>query len=142
MKKIVLFGLILISFVGYSQEERKVENKDDKERPIETSSVENEKNKIYATAKIAPEYPGGINAFREFIARKYKALKAIKDLKGQLIVQFVVETDESLTDIKVIKDLGYGTGAEAIRVLKKSKKWKPGIIDGKPVRVLYTLPLV
>src|SRR5690606_41187432 len=58
VKKIVLFGLILISFVGYSQEERKVENKDDKERPIETSSVENEKNKIYATAKIAPEYPG------------------------------------------------------------------------------------
>ncbi|MGE4348010.1 MAG: energy transducer TonB, partial [Flavobacteriaceae bacterium] len=52
-----------------------------------------------------------------------------------------VETDGSLTDIKVIRDLGYGTGAEAVRVLKKSKKWKPGTQNGKPVRVKYTLPI-
>ena len=40
-----------------------------------------------------------------------------------------------------MRDIGYGTGAEAIRVLKKSPKWKPGIQNGRPVRVLYSLPI-
>ena len=62
-------------------------------------------------------------------------------MKGKIFIQFVVEKDGSLTDIKVMRDLGYGTGAEAIRVLKKSPKWKPGIQNGRAVRVLYSLPI-
>ncbi|HTG67178.1 MAG TPA: energy transducer TonB, partial [Flavobacterium sp.] len=56
-------------------------------------------------------------------------------------VSFVVEKDGSLTDIKVLRDIGYGTGKEAIRVLQKSPKWNPGIQNGKPVRVQYSLPI-
>ena len=40
-----------------------------------------------------------------------------------------------------MRDIGFGTGAEAIRVLKKCPKWKPGEQNGKPVRVLYSLPI-
>jgi protein TonB len=50
-----------------------------------------------------------------------------------------VEKDGSLTDIKVLRDIGYGTGKEAVRV--KSPRWNPGIQNGKPVRVLYSLPI-
>jgi protein TonB len=50
-----------------------------------------------------------------------------------------VEKDGSLTDIKV-RDIGYGTGKEAVRVLTKSPRWNPGIQNGKPVRVLYSDP--
>ncbi|MBC7438691.1 MAG: energy transducer TonB, partial [Flavobacterium sp.] len=57
------------------------------------------------------------------------------------IVQFVVEKDGKLTDIKILRDLGFGTGKEAIRVLNSSPKWKPGIQNGRPVRVLYNLPI-
>jgi protein TonB len=51
-----------------------------------------------------------------------------------------VEKDGSLTDIKVLRDIGYGTG-KAVRVLTRSPRWNPGIQNGKPVRVLYSLPI-
>jgi protein TonB len=44
----------------------------------------------------------------------------------------------ALTDIKVLRDIGYGTGKEAIRVLERSPRWNP-VQNGKPVRVLYSL---
>jgi periplasmic protein TonB len=62
-------------------------------------------------------------------------------LKGKVYVTFVVEKDGSLTDIKVLRDIGYGTGKEAIRVLSKCPKWMPGEQNGKKVRVLYSLPI-
>ena len=61
-------------------------------------------------------------------------------VSGKVIMQFVVERDGSLTDIKVLRDLGLGTGEEAVRLLKSMPKWKPGIQNGRPVRVAYTLP--
>lgn len=46
-----------------------------------------------------------------------------------------------LSTIKLLRDIGHGTGEEALRVLKLSPKWIPGEQDGKPVRVLYNLPI-
>ena len=62
-------------------------------------------------------------------------------MSGKVYVTFVVEKDGSLTDIKVIRDIGFGTGKEAIRVLKSSPKWTPGEKNGKKVRVLYSIPI-
>ncbi|MBC8645308.1 energy transducer TonB [Flavobacterium lindanitolerans] len=60
----------------------------------------------------------------------------------KVFVYFVVEKDGTLTNIKVVRDPGYGLGAEAIRVLKSIKtKWKPGIQNDKPVRTAYNLPI-
>jgi len=56
-------------------------------------------------------------------------------------ISFVVDIDGSIMDIKVIKDIGFGTGKEAIRVLKLCPKWTPGVQDGKPVRCEFTLPI-
>lgn len=101
----------------------------------------NYKEDVYESVHISPTYPGGMNEFRKFVAKNYNLPNLEKDLKGKVLVQFVVEEDGSLSDIKTVRDLGYGTGEEAIRVLKLSEKWKPGILDGKPVRVRYTLPI-
>lgn len=101
--------------------------------------VTEDTNQIYTAVEVRPEFPGGIAKFYEFVGKNYRAPE--EDIKGKVIVQFVVERDGSLTDIKVLRDLGYGTGAEAIRVVKKSPKWKPGIQNGRPVRVLYNLPI-
>ena len=65
----------------------------------------------------------------------------VQGFKGKLIVSFIIETDGRLSDIKVLKDLGYGTSEEAIRVLQSSPKWIPGKQNGKPVRVAYSLPI-
>ncbi len=78
--------------------------------------------------------------FYKYIENNYKVPK-IKGLKGKVFVSFVVEKDGSLTDIMVIRDIGYGTKAETLRVLKNSPKWKPGFHDGLAVRVLYSLPI-
>lgn len=61
-------------------------------------------------------------------------------LKGKIYVNFIVREDGSLTDFRVLRDLGYGTGQELIRVLKLSKKWIPGEIHGEIVAADYTLP--
>jgi len=58
-----------------------------------------------------------------------------------VIVSFIVEKDGSLTDIKVLRDMGLGTGEEAMRLLKKSPKWRAGVQNGRNVRVQYTFRL-
>lgn len=58
-----------------------------------------------------------------------------------LEVNFVVEKDGNLSNIKVIKDIGHGTGNEAIRVLKKAPKWIPATNNHRLVRTLYYLSI-
>ena len=64
-----------------------------------------------------------------------------KKIKGKVFVTFVVEIDGTLTNIKVLRDLGFGTGKEAIRVLEQSPKWIPGRQKGMIVRSTYSLPI-
>lgn len=96
--------------------------------------------KIHTTVEKKPTFQGGLQKFYEFIGQNFK-VPNVKNLEGQVMTQFIVETDGSLSEIKVLKDIGHGTGDEAIRVLKSSPKWNPGEQDGKPVRVLYSLPI-
>lgn len=105
-------------------------------------AVVEEDNQIYNTAgiEVKPDFPGGMDKFYSFVGKNYRTPEE-EGLKGKVYVTFVVEKDGSLTDIKVLRDIGYGTGAEAVRVLKKCPKWSPGVQNGKPVRVLYSLPI-
>lgn len=95
------------------------------------------------TAVTDPEPPGGMQAFMRYIGTNYdfpqEAIEA--GVNGMLQVSFVVEKDGSLTDLKLVRDLGYGTGEAAIRVLEEGDRWTPAIQDGKPVRTAYTLPI-
>lgn len=104
--------------------------------------VVEEDNNIYNTAgiEVKPDFPGGMEKFYKYISKNYQVPEE-EGLKGKVFVSFVVEKDGSLTDIKVIRDIGYGTGKEAIRVLKSCPKWNPGEQNGKKVRVLYSLPI-
>lgn len=90
-----------------------------------------------------PEFPGGEKGFRTFLSKnlKYPELAKANKITGRVFISFVVEKDGSLSDLKVIRGLGYGTDEEAIRVLKNSPKWKPGMINNNPVRVKYVLPI-
>ena len=101
-----------------------------------------DENAIYNTTfiEVKPQFPGGLQEFYNYIGKKYKTPN-VKGLKGRVLVTFVIEKDGSVTDIKVIEDIGYGTGEEAIRVLKKCKKWIPAEQNGKKVRVQYSLPI-
>jgi protein TonB len=106
------------------------------------AAVAEEDNTVYNTAgiEVKPDFPGGMDKFNAFIAKNYQAPEE-EGLKGKVYVTFVVEKDGSLTDIKVLRDIGYGTGKEAIRVLNKCPKWSPGEQNGKKVRCTFSLPI-
>jgi len=89
-----------------------------------------------------PEFPGGIAQFYKYVGNNFRRPELDVERTLKVYVSFVVEKDGSLTDIIVRNDPGYGMGKEAIRVLKSLKtKWAPGILDGKPVRTAYNLPI-
>lgn len=100
-----------------------------------------EENMIFNTAgiKVQPEFPGGLKAFYDYMASNYRIPKA--DIHGKVFLTFIVEKDGSITDIKILRDIGYGTGEEAVRLLKESPKWSPGELDGRKVRVQFSLPI-
>ncbi len=101
-----------------------------------------EDNTIYNSAgiEVKPDFPGGMEKFYKFISNNYQTPDE-EGLKGKVYVQFVVEKDGSLTDIKILRDIGFGTGKEAERVLRKCPKWSPGEQNGKKVRCTYQLPI-
>jgi protein TonB len=101
-------------------------------------------NNVYSSAgiEVQPEFPGGVAGFAKYVQKNYRTPEVEQDLKGRVFVEFVVEKDGSLSDVKVIRDLGFGTGAEAIRMLRNAPKWKPGVQNGKTIRVRYSLPIM
>ncbi|MCA5004170.1 energy transducer TonB [Sphingobacterium bovistauri] len=90
-----------------------------------------------------PSYPGDIIAIRRFIANNYRyPQEAIRNrVKGTVKLSFVIDKEGNMVEMKVEEDLGFGTGEEGIRILKRAKKWTPGYMRGIPVRVSYSLPI-
>ena len=94
----------------------------------------------YQEVEVRPEFPGGNNALMAFISANFK-MPDYDGGGGTLKVAFVIETDGSITNVKVVKDLGQGTGAEAKRVISMFPKWSSGEHRGQKVRVLYEIPI-
>jgi protein TonB len=120
-----------------------------------------EEEEIFKVVEESPRFPGCENkgsvaektkcAQQELLKflydnLKYPAIARENGIQGQCVVRFVVEKDGSVTQAKILKDIGAGCGDEAIRVVnlmgQKGKKWIPGKQRGRPVRVQFTLPVV
>jgi len=116
------------------------------DEPVGNSDVkvtEDDPNKIFTSVEKQPEFPGGIEKFYAFLGKniRYPAVARENGTQGKVILQFVCERDGSLTDIRVVRGIGDGCDEEAIRVLKSSPKWSPGIQNGRPVRCQYNIPV-
>ncbi|MFI5159169.1 MAG: energy transducer TonB [Sphingobacteriales bacterium] len=98
---------------------------------------------IFVSVEQEPQFKGGMLAFYQFLALNldYPEMMIRYNVQGKVVITLTVEKDGSLSDIKAIKDVGYGSAEEAIKVLKTSPKWQPGYQNGRPVRVRYTLPI-
>ena len=129
MKKLLLF--ILLSIIGLLV---KAQDKTD-------ISSTNTDTTIFATTdvEVAPECSGGFERFSNYVASN-KQMQSLHD-KGFVYVQFVVETDGKLSQIKVVRGLSADANKVAVTVIHNSPIWKPGIKAGHPVRVRCTLPL-
>ncbi|MBB6240240.1 protein TonB [Pedobacter sp. AK013] len=90
-----------------------------------------------------PEFNGGAKAWSKYMERnlRYPSRAQDEGAAGKVYVSFVVEKDGSITDVSVIKGIGFGCDEEAIKVIKKSPLWKPGKNRGMPVRVRYNMAI-
>lgn len=112
--------------------------------PVQVEQEEEEaEDEIFQVVEQDPEYPGGVEALYKFIQQnlKYPQLAKENNITGRVFVQFVVEKDGSVSNVKAARDIGGGCGAEAVRVIKAMPKWTPGKQRGKAVRAAYTLPV-
>lgn len=102
-------------------------------------------NTVYTTGSVEvyPEFPGGMEAWAKFIQKnlRYPYMAQENEIQGKVYVSFVVEKDGSITDVKVLRGIGAGCDEEAVRVIKKSPKWKAGMQNDQTVRVRYQMPI-
>lgn len=111
---------------------------------VEIKEEEDEtETQIFTIVENQPEFPGGMEALYKYLAQniKYPQLARDNNITGKVYVTFVVEKDGSIANPKVLRDIGGGCGAEAIRVVKSMPKWTPGKQRGKAVRVQFNLPV-
>lgn len=98
---------------------------------------------VFVIVEEQPEFPGGMQAFYEFIGShiKYPAVAKRNNIEGRVFVEFIVEKNGELSDIVVVKGIGASCDEEAMRVLKLVPNFKPGKQRGVPVRVKMVLPI-
>jgi len=127
MKKKYLFLslviLICIPFVSFSQ-------------TTKTDTVYNFVTKM-------PEYPGGQKGMLSYFVEnmRYPLAAYLNGIDVTAYVNFIVETDGTVSDVTVLKPIGYGCDQEAIRLVSGMKGWKPGELNGKKVRVRSNTPV-
>ncbi len=130
MKKLILMSMMAIVCLMTASAQKTV--------------VSQSKQNVYDAVEQMPEFPGGMPAMIEYLQNNLKYPKdAIKQqVGGRVMVMFVVETDGSLSNVRVARKVFHSLDTEAVRVVKSMPKWKPGKEKGRLVRVNYILPVV
>ena len=153
MKKDLLFtataaiGLLLAGCNANNQQTETVAP-DESETTIETvasaTPAATTTDSVFEVAEVMPEFPGGTQALLNTIAQKLKyPPKAIDDqIEGRVVLQFVVDKQGKVTDIQVLQGITPELNQAAIDVVRALPDWNPGMQDGEPVNVKYTLPIV
>ena len=100
-------------------------------------------DQIFSIVEEQAAYKGGMASFYEFVSKKikYPAQAKRMNIEGKVFVEFVIERDGRLTDVKAIKGIGGGCDEEAVRVVMSSPGWSPGKQRGKPVRTRFVIPI-
>lgn len=119
---------------GYSQ----VDVNSEVSKTVETLADSSE---IYTVVDENPQFPGGDKARFDFLAKNIKFPLNNEGKSGTVYVQFVIEKDGTITNIKILRGVIQAYDDEVIRVVKLFSKWIPGKQGGKPVRVCYNMPV-
>lgn len=103
-----------------------------------------ERNQVQDHVEVMPQFPGGNSDLMRYLGAniKYPTIAAENDIEGRVVLKFVVGKDGNISDIQVIRSLDPSCDREAIRVVKSMPKWIPGMQNGYPVAVYFTLPVL
>ncbi len=122
---LLIFGFILYSFFGFSQNDK------------------NDEDTIYVYTEQMPEYPGGIIGLKRHIAENliYPKDAREQNIQGTVFLRFEVTKTGEIGKVEIQKGAHSILDSEAIRVIKSLPKFKPGMKDGKPVNIWYSMPI-
>ena len=97
-------------------------------------------NKVFTVAEQMPSFKGNVN---QWLSQNltYPAVAAENGIQGRVIVNFVVEKDGSISNVQVVRSVDPALDKEAVSVVKRMPKWNPGMNNGQPARVKFTLPV-
>ncbi len=118
-----------------------------KEEVVVEKKVEPEKQaepeQIFKSVEQMPTFPGGEAALMKYLSShiQYPAMAQENNVQGRVVLQFVVEKDGRVGEVKVVRSVDKDLDREAVRVCKTLPKFTPGRQNGQPVRVWYTLPV-
>ena len=109
--------------------------------------INEKKDTIYITPEQMPEFPGGLKNCMRFLSKNTKYLQELYKCtyyngpQIRSIVQFTINEDGSISDIKLLKHFDCILDKEALRVISIMPKWKPGVHKGKVIKTQYSLPV-
>lgn len=98
---------------------------------------------IFTVVESMPEFPGGMGELMKYLGTsiKYPPLAKESGIQGRVFINFVVEPNGEISNVKILRGIGGGCDEEAVRVVENMPRWKPGKQRGKAVRVSYNLPV-
>ncbi len=101
-------------------------------------------DQIFSVVEESAEPKGGMPAFYKYVGEKikYPAQARRMGVEGRVFVEFVVNRDGTIVDVKSIKGIGAGCDEEAVRIVQSAPAWKPGKQRGKPVRQKMVIPII
>ncbi|MBK7098962.1 MAG: energy transducer TonB [Sphingobacteriales bacterium] len=121
-----------------TEKKEKSNNQDSKTKPDNESE-------IFTKVEIDASYPGGPSAWRTFLERNLKPEVGVDNGAAwsvyTVIVQFIVDKEGNMIDVKRLSINGHGMEQEAVRVIKNSGKWKPAIQNGREVKAYRRQPI-
>ena len=111
--------------------------------PPSDDDEEVDEAEIFTVVESMPSFPGGMGELMKFLSQNinYPTLAKESGIQGRVFINFVVEPNGKISNVKVLGGIGGGCDEEAVRVVKSMPKWSPGKQRGKPVRVSYNLPV-
>lgn len=112
--------------------------------PVAPVVEEVDENQVYDVVEQNPRFPGGEEAMYKWLNEniKYPPICQEQNIQGRVYLQFVVEKDGSITDVKTVRSPDPYLSKEAERVINAMPRWSPGRQGGKPVRVKFSLPVM
>ncbi|MCH2229929.1 MAG: energy transducer TonB [Crocinitomicaceae bacterium] len=108
------------------------------------STVVEEQEVCHDYISLDPEFSGGETAMMLYITNNFEYPQSAMDNveQGKVYVQFVIEKDGSITDVKVLRGVSEAIDNEALRLIKEMPKWKPGEVDGNKVPIRLIIPII
>jgi protein TonB len=98
---------------------------------------------VFVIVEKMPEFPGGKLEMMKFISTNiiYPEIAVKNGIEGTVVIEFIIEKDGSISNIKIIKDTGGGCGEAGVDVIKLMPNWIPGTQRDQPVRVKMLVPI-